>query len=174
MDEQRSEALRDAPHAALPGALREEMDGLFRDLVLAGLADGDGPLVVSVRCGDAFVLSGKDVRTFSSFSRMAGEDADAVPHAAVYMASSAAGCAAVARNERLHGMLLQGRAPAADPQAPWGSQELLDSLGGLVGAHPADGVIALPGSGAAFLLYGPDISHLRDLLAMLAQGYIPL
>ncbi len=152
----------------------QDLRALRSDLVRAGLAEEDGDGVVSLRCGESFFFDGDSPACFSISSASGEHSAESLLHAAVYAASSSAACVVLARDSRLHGMLLAGRAPSSDPLAPWGSSALARSLAELVCAHPADGVIALEGHGGSFLLYAPGIDHLRDLLAMLAQGYIPV
>ena len=153
----------------------DELEALRRDLVLAGLAPEDGQGVASLRCGERMAFSKGDSLTLSAGgAELAAHSPEALLHASVYAASPSAACVVIARSERLHGMLLAGRAPASDAMAPWGSQALAQSLAKLVEAHPADGVIALRGHGSAILIYAPGIEHLRDLIAMLAQGYIPV
>ena len=99
---------------------------------------------------------------------------EAMTHAAVYAASPVAQCVVHAHHHAFFHMLLQGGAPATNPSAAFGTPGMALSVSELVRLHPADGVIAMTGHEDGIILYAPDMGHMRDLLAMLAQGYIPL
>ena len=98
---------------------------------------------------------------------------ESMTHAAVYEASPETGCVIHLHNAELFGQLLEGEAPATAPDAAYGTPAMAHSVAELVRRHPEDGVIVMTGHPDGFLLYAPDVDHMRDLLYMLSQGFIP-
>lgn len=98
---------------------------------------------------------------------------ESMTHAAVYAAAPGIGCVVHAHHRGLYNDLLAGKAPATEAGAAYGTPAMAKSVAALVKAHPADGVLVMTGHPEGFLLYAPNVEHMRELLAMLAQGYIP-
>ncbi|WP_298069158.1 class II aldolase/adducin family protein [uncultured Mailhella sp.] len=177
----------------------QALNDLRSDLVKAGLVgaleNGVGFGNVSLRAGEegAFVISATATghiprltpEHYALVSRCdivgntvwscgpARASSESMTHAAVYGAAPGIGCVVHAHHRGLYEQLLAGKAPATDPGAAYGTPAMALSVAALVRAHPADGVIAMTGHQDGFLLYAPGVEHMRDLLAMLAQGYIP-
>ena len=98
---------------------------------------------------------------------------ESMTHAAVYAASPETGCVIHLHHSGLFGQLLEGQAPATAPEAAFGTPDMAHSVEELVKKHPADGIIVMTGHPDGFIMYAPNVSHMRDLLYMLSQGYIP-
>ncbi|MBR6625333.1 MAG: class II aldolase/adducin family protein, partial [Mailhella sp.] len=98
---------------------------------------------------------------------------ESMTHAAVYAASPETGCVIHLHHAGLFGQLIEGQAPATAPDAAFGTPAMARSVEELVRRHPADGIIAMTGHPDGFLMYAPNVAHMRDLLYMLSQGYIP-
>lgn len=98
---------------------------------------------------------------------------ESMTHAAVYAASPETGCVIHLHHAGLYAQLLQGKAPATAEDAAFGTPAMARSVEELVRQHPADGIIVMTGHEDGFLLYAPNVEHMRDLLYMLSQGYIP-
>ncbi|MCQ2443997.1 MAG: hypothetical protein MJ061_00650 [Mailhella sp.] len=102
------------------------------------------------------------------------EDADieSMLHAAVYEGAPEAACAAVLRHDALHDQLIRGMAPSASAEG--GAAEICAALSRTASGRREDGIIVLPAHQGVFVMYAPTVEHLRDLLYMLGQGYIPM
>ena len=176
----------------------QELNDLRSDLVKAGLIgvleDGVGYGNVSLRAEDgSFLVSGSstghiaelspehyalvtrcdiDANTVWSLGPVQASS-ESMTHAAVYEASPETGCVIHMHHAGLFSQLLQGQAPATDADAAYGTPAMAHSVAELVRRHPADGIIAMTGHPDGFLMYAPNVSHMRDLLYMLSQGYIP-
>ncbi len=98
---------------------------------------------------------------------------ESMTHAAVYTAAPGIACVVHAHHRERYRQLLAGKAPATDARASYGTPDMARSVAALVRAHPADGVIVMTGHSDGFLLYAPNLAHMRDLLAMLSRGYVP-
>ena len=184
---------------ALPEEKLHELNALRTDLVRAGLigvyANGVGYGNVSMRWkGETFLVTATGtghipVLTPEGYSLVSQCDFDAntvwcegampassetMTHAAIYGASSMTACVVHIHHGGMYRMLMEGNAPTTQKDAAFGTPAMAYSVAELVRAHPADGVIAMAGHADGVLLYAPSIEHMRDLLAMLAQGYIPV
>ena len=176
---------------------REELNALRSDLVRAGLVgvleNGVGYGNVSLRAGQGFVITATatghipelgpegytlvtrcdiDANTVWSIGP-AQASSESMTHAAVYEASPVTNCVIHLHHAGLYGQLLAGKAPATAPDAAFGTPAMARSVAELVRLHPADGVIAMTGHPDGFIMYAPNVDHMRDLLYMLSKGYIP-
>ena len=177
----------------------QALNGLRSDLVKAGLvgvldngvgygnvslrAEGEGAFLISATATGHIPVLGPehyalvlrcDIDGNTVWSRgPAQASSESMTHAAVYDAAPDIRCVVHAHHPGLYGQLLEGRAPATAPDAAYGTPAMARSVADLVRAHPADGVIVMTGHPDGFLLYAPDVDHMRDLLYMLGQGYIP-
>lgn len=173
------------------------LNELRSDLVKAGLVgvleNGVGYGNVSLRAGAGFVVTATatghipvlgpegyclvtkcDVEANTVWSQgPAQASSEAMTHAAVYSAAPGIGCVIHLHHAGLYGQLLEGHAPATAPGAAFGTPAMARSVEELVRRHPADGVIVMTAHQDGFLMYAPDVDHMRDLLYMLSQGYIP-
>lgn len=175
----------------------EALNELRSDLVKAGLVgvleNGVGYGNLSLRADNGFVVTATatghipvlgregyclvtrcDIDTNTVWSSgPAQASSEAMTHAAVYEASPVTGCVIHLHHAGLYGQLMAGKAPATAPEAAFGTPDMARSVAELVRQHPADGVIAMTGHPDGFIMYAPDVDHMRDLLYMLSQGYIP-
>ena len=186
------------PAPALPTEMLSELNCLRTDLVRAGLVgsldNGIGYGNVSMRWKNGtFLVTATSTGHIpvlgpEGYCLVTGCDLDAnavwcegvmaassesMTHAAVYDASSVACCVVHIHHKVMYQMLLDGHAPATRSDASFGTPAMAKSVAELVRQHPADGVIAMTGHPDGIILYAPSIDDMRDLLAMLAQGYIP-
>ena len=187
-------------HEEGPAPLHEawqELNDLRTDLVKAGLIgvleNGVGYGNVSLRTEGGFIVSASatghiaelgpehyayvprcdiDANTVWSIGP-AQASSESMTHAAVYEASPETGCVIHMHHPVLFSQLLEGQAPATAPEAAYGTPAMAHSVAELVRKHPADGIIAMTGHPDGFLMYAPNVNHMRDLLYMLSQGYIP-
>lgn len=175
----------------------EALNALRTDLVKAGLVgvldNGVGYGNVSLRADQGFVVTATatghilvlgpehyclvtrcdvDANTVWSVGP-AQASSESMTHAAVYEASPVTGCVIHLHNDGLYGQLMAGKAPATSPDAAFGTPAMAHSVAELVWRHPADGIIVMSGHQGGFLMYAPNVDHMRDLLYMLSQGYIP-
>ena len=175
----------------------EALNALRTDLVRAGLVgvleNGVGYGNVSLRTERGFVVTATatghipvlgpegyclvtrcdiDANTVWS-SGPAQASSESMTHAAVYEASPVTNCVIHLHHAGLYGQLLEGKAPATAPEAAFGTPAMAHSVAELVRKHPADGIIVMTGHQDGFIMYAPDVEHMRDLLYMLSQGYIP-
>ncbi len=187
------------PSGPAPLEFLQELNDLRTDLVRAGLVgvtqDGIGYGNVSLRWkGDAFWVTASntghipelgpegyslvercDIASNTVWSRgVMKASSESMTHAAVYTSSPSINCVVHVHHNAFYSMLLQGHAPATAPDAAFGTPAMAVSVAELVCRHPEDGVIVMTGHDDGVILYAPGIDHMRDLLAMLAQGYIPL
>ncbi len=182
-----------APEHPEWAALNELRSDLVRAGLVGVLENGVGYGNLSLRAEHGFVVTATatghipvlgpdgyclvttyDIDTntvWSSGPAQAGSES--MTHAAVYEASSVTGCVIHLHHAELYAQLLEGKAPATSPEAAFGTPAMARSVAELVRRHPADGVIAMTGHPDGFIMYAPDIGHMRDLLYMLSQGYIP-
>ena len=175
----------------------EALNALRTDLVRAGLVgvldNAVGYGNVSLRADQGFVVTATatgpipvlgpehyclvtrcdvDANTVWSVGP-AQASSESMTHAAVYEASPVTGCVIHLHNDGLYGQLMAGKAPATSPDAAFGTPAMAHSVAELVRRHPADGIIVMSGHQGGFLMYAPNVDHMRDLLYMLSQGYIP-
>lgn len=173
------------------------LNDLRSDLVRAGLVgqleNGVGYGNLSLRAGQGFLVTGTatghipvlgpehyclvtrcdiDANTVWSVGPLQASS-ESMTHAAIYEASAMTGCVIHLHHARLYAQLLQGKAPATSPEAAFGTPAMAHSVADLVRRHPADGIIVMTGHKDGFLMYAPNVEHMRDLLYMLSQGYIP-
>ena len=177
----------------------QELNELRSDLVKAGLvgvlengvgygnvslrAEGEGLFMVSATSTGHIAELGPehycmvtacdiDANTVHSCGPMQASS-ESMTHAAVYAASPETGCVIHLHHAGLFGQLLEGQAPATAADAAFGTPAMARSVEELVRRHPAAGIIAMTGHPDGFLMYAPNVAHMRDLLYMLSQGYIP-
>lgn len=98
---------------------------------------------------------------------------ESMTHAAVYESSPSVNCVLHLHHAGLYRQLLKGNAPATAQNAAFGTPAMAHSVANLVRQHPADGIIVMTGHQDGFIVYAPNVEHVRDLLYMLSQGYIP-
>ena len=173
------------------------LNELRTDLVRAGLvgvlSDGVGYGNLSLRAERGFVITATatghipvlgpdgyclvtrcDIDTNTVWSiGPAQASSESMTHAAIYEASPVTGCVIHLHHAGLYGQLLEGKAPATASDAAFGTPAMARSVAELARRHPADGVIVMTGHQDGFLMYAPNVDHMRDLLYMLSQGYIP-
>ena len=188
-------------HSAGPAPEHEswqELNDLRTDLVKAGLIgvleNGVGYGNVSLRTAEGLFLvsatstghiaelgpqhyclvTSCDVDANTVWSRGPMQaSSESMTHAAVYAASPETGVVIHLHHAGLFGQLIEGQAPATAPEAAFGTPAMARSVEELVRRHPADGIIAMTGHPDGFIMYAPNVAHMRDLLYMLSQGYIP-
>ena len=184
-----------APAPEHPGL--SELNRLRSDLVRVGfvgvLENGIGYGNVSLRAGDGFIVTATatghipvlgpegycmvtkcDIDANTVWSRgPAQASSESMTHAAVYAASAETGCVIHLHHAGTYDQLLLGKAPATAADAAFGTPSMAYSVAELVRAHPSDGIIVMTGHKDGFLMYAPNVEHMRDLLYMLSQGYIP-
>ncbi len=175
----------------------EALNALRTDLVRAGLVgvleNGVGYGNLSLRTEQGFMVTATgtghipvlgpegyclvtrcDVEANTVWSSgPAQASSESMTHAAVYEASPVTNCVIHLHHAGLYGQLLEGKAPATAPEAAFGTPAMAHSVADLVRKHPADGIIAMTGHQDGFIMYAPNVEHMRDLLYMLSQGYIP-
>lgn len=164
-----------------------EIQQLWEDLYRIGLVSSGGADdvcgSVSIREDEGFVVGGaqhmgwcrvKPSDTLGFWTE--GEKSpveEYVLHASAYAGATEAKCVAVLRHSGLYGQLLQGKAPAAEEGSGGMAAEGVE-LERVASRRREDGIIVMKGIPEVFVMYAPNVSHLRDLLYMLGQGYIPM